>query len=64
MLQALPIAIYATDVEGRITFYNEAAAKLWGIALTSELLNGVAHGSSIVRMPHFSHMASAPWRWP
>jgi PAS domain S-box-containing protein len=30
ILQAVPAAIYATDVEGRITFYNEAAAKLWG----------------------------------
>ena len=30
LLQALPAAIYATDTAGRITFYNEAAAKLWG----------------------------------
>jgi two-component system CheB/CheR fusion protein len=30
LLQALPAAIYATDAAGRITFYNEAAAKLWG----------------------------------
>jgi two-component system, chemotaxis family, CheB/CheR fusion protein len=30
MLQALPAAVYATDAEGRITFYNEAAAELWG----------------------------------
>jgi PAS domain S-box-containing protein len=26
----LPAAIYATDAAGRITFYNEAAALLWG----------------------------------
>ena len=26
----LPAAIYTTDAAGRITFYNEAAAKLWG----------------------------------
>lgn len=31
ILQALPAAIYTTDLEGRITFYNEAAAKLWGV---------------------------------
>jgi PAS domain S-box-containing protein len=31
VLQALPAAIYTTDVEGRITFYNEAAAALWGV---------------------------------
>jgi two-component system, chemotaxis family, CheB/CheR fusion protein len=30
MLRALPAAVYATDAEGRITFYNEAAAELWG----------------------------------
>jgi PAS domain S-box-containing protein len=30
LLQALPAAIYATDAVGRITFYNDAAAKLWG----------------------------------
>ena len=26
LIQALPAAVYATDVAGRITFYNEAAA--------------------------------------
>ena len=30
ILRNLPIAVYATDAEGRITFYNEAAAELWG----------------------------------
>lgn len=30
MIEAVPAAIYATDADGRITFYNEAAAKLWG----------------------------------
>jgi PAS domain-containing protein len=30
LLEALPVAIYTTDAEGRITFYNEAAAVLWG----------------------------------
>lgn len=30
LLQALPAAIYVTDAAGRITFYNEAAAALWG----------------------------------
>ncbi|WP_255468013.1 PAS domain S-box protein [Reyranella sp. CPCC 100927] len=30
LLQALPTAVYATDAEGRIVFYNEAAAALWG----------------------------------
>src|SRR2546429_9018823 len=30
LLDALPVAIYTTDPAGRITFYNEAAADLWG----------------------------------
>ena len=30
LLAALPVAIYTTDAEGRITFFNEAAATLWG----------------------------------
>ena len=29
-IAALPVAIYMTDAEGRLTFYNEAAAELWG----------------------------------
>jgi len=30
MIQAIPAAIYVTDAKGRITYYNEAAAALWG----------------------------------
>src|SRR6188474_646217 len=30
LLAAIPAAIYTTDVDGTITYYNEAAAKLWG----------------------------------
>src|SRR4029077_6997119 len=30
LLEALPVAIYMTDAEGRITYYNQAAADLWG----------------------------------
>jgi PAS domain S-box-containing protein len=30
LLEALPVAVYTTDAEGRITFFNEAAADLWG----------------------------------
>ena len=29
-IEALPAAVYMTDAEGHITFYNEAAAALWG----------------------------------
>jgi PAS domain S-box-containing protein len=30
LLQSLPVAIYTTDASGCITFYNDAAARLWG----------------------------------
>jgi PAS domain S-box-containing protein len=30
MFNALPAAVYTTDAEGRITFFNEAAVKMWG----------------------------------
>jgi PAS domain-containing protein len=30
ILQAIPFAVYATDATGRVNFYNEAAANLWG----------------------------------
>jgi PAS domain S-box-containing protein len=30
LIDALPAAIYTTDAAGRITYYNEAAAELWG----------------------------------
>jgi PAS domain S-box-containing protein len=30
LLNALPTAVYTTDAEGRLTYYNEAAAELWG----------------------------------
>src|SRR3954464_8457810 len=30
LLEALPVAVYTTDTQGHITFFNEAAADLWG----------------------------------
>jgi PAS domain S-box-containing protein len=30
VLDELPVAVYTTDAEGRITYYNQAAADLWG----------------------------------
>jgi PAS domain S-box-containing protein len=30
LLAALPVAVYTTDAQGRITYFNEAAAELWG----------------------------------
>lgn len=30
LIDALPVAVYVTDSDGRITYYNEAATALWG----------------------------------
>ena len=30
VLGSLPVAVYTTDVEGRLTYYNAAAAVFWG----------------------------------
>src|SRR5688572_16203538 len=30
ILDALPAAVYTTDAAGNITYYNDAAAELWG----------------------------------
>lgn len=30
LLEALPAAIYTTDAEGRLTYFNDAAVELWG----------------------------------
>lgn len=32
LLTALPVAVYTCDNEGRITFFNDGAVKLWGYA--------------------------------
>ncbi|MGK9171579.1 PAS domain S-box protein [Inquilinus limosus] len=31
LLRTLPVAVYMTDPDGWITFYNDAAAQLWGV---------------------------------
>jgi PAS domain S-box-containing protein len=31
LLDALPAAVYTTDAEGRITYFNETAAQMWGV---------------------------------
>jgi PAS domain S-box-containing protein len=56
VLNALPAAIYTTDTDGRITYFNEAAAKLWGCRpkLNSDLFCGswrLYHADG-TRMPH------------
>lgn len=45
LLEALPVAIYATDPAGRLTFCNAAAAALWGArpAIGSRIDEGLVH---------------------
>ena len=31
LFEALPVAVYLTDAAGHLTFYNRAAADLWGL---------------------------------
>lgn len=31
LLRSLPVAVYMTDAEGWLTFFNDAAARLWGL---------------------------------
>ena len=64
LLKALPGAVYTTDAEGRITFYNDAAAQLWGCTRRSARPNGAAPGASIGPMAGRCRMTNAQWRWP
>ena len=32
LLELLPVAVYLTDTDGHLTFYNKAAAELWGLS--------------------------------
>ena len=49
LLRAIPAAIYVTDAEGRITFYNEAAAELWGHGRSSAAPDGAVRGACTSR---------------
>jgi len=62
-IEALPSAIYMTDAEGRITFYNEAAATLWAVALSWETASSAVLGSFIGRTASRCRMMSVQWPW-
>ncbi len=59
LLEALPVAIYTTDLDGRITFYNQAAAILWG--RQSDLGNDQWCGSWKLRWPDGRPMEHAEY---
>ncbi|CAN5216870.1 hypothetical protein BH10PSE9_BH10PSE9_23240 [soil metagenome] len=54
VLDSLPAAIYLTDAEGRLTYYNEAAAALWGTR--PELGSAQWCGSWVLRRPDGSFL--------
>ena len=63
LVEALPAAIYMTDANGRITFFNRAAVELWGYA--PELGHDQWCGSWRLYWPDgtpLPHSAS-PWPW-
>lgn len=55
LIDALPAAVYTTDAEGRLTYYNEAAVALWGTR--PELGNDEFCGSWKLYWPDGSPMA-------
>jgi PAS domain-containing protein len=63
LLEALPAAVYTTDAEGRITFFNQAAANLWGCR--PELGKNEWCGSWRLYWPDGRPMRhdECPWPW-
>lgn len=55
LFDALPVAVYLTDAEGRITYYNKAAARLWG--RRPKLGEDGWCGSHLLRWPDGAPMA-------
>ena len=62
LINALPAAVYTTDADGRITYFNEAAAELWGCRPSSARASGAARGSCSGRMAGRCPMTNARWR--
>ena len=62
VIRALPAAIYTTDAAGRITFYNEAAAELWGCRPELGKASSVDPGSCFGPTAGLCHTANVPWR--
>ena len=62
VLQALPVAVYTTDAEGRITYFNDAAAELWG--QKPELGTNEWCGSWRLDWPDGRPMPMISARWP
>lgn len=60
LLEALPAAIYTTDANGRINFFNHAAVEMAG-RTHSRATNGASPGSCFGPTARPCHTVSAPW---
>ena len=63
-LNALPAAIYLTDAAGRITYFNEAAAAMWGRRPKLKSICGAARGGCFGPTARRCRTTLAPWRSP
>jgi PAS domain-containing protein len=55
LLEALPAAIYTTDANGKITYFNQAAVDLWGGApadVTVDYDTAGLRARIVVPLPH------------
>jgi PAS domain-containing protein len=63
LLNVLPAAIYTTDAAGRITYFNEAAAEMWGVRPELGTAEWCGSWKSIGRTERRWRTISARWRW-
>ncbi len=64
LLDVLPAAIYVTDAEGRIIYFNDAAAELWAVGRNSIATSGVARGGCSSPTASRCRSTNAPWPRP
>jgi len=64
LLDVLPAAIYVTDANGRITYYNQAAVDLAGRRPELAPTNGASAGGSIRWMASRCRTTNVRWRSP
>ena len=62
LLEALPVAVYTTDAEGWITYFNDAAVDLWGHRPSLEPTNGAGPGACIGPMAVLSRVMNVRWQ--
>jgi DNA-binding response OmpR family regulator len=60
LIAAVPAAIYTTDAEGKITYFNQGAVELTGRTPT----NGASRGNCTIPTVGRSRTTSAPWPSP